>query len=88
MLRPGLLHLSYLLPQKPYVLFPLNPIPPLPILRFGKLDLERVLPPALSRYGPFRLKHLRPEFHRLRLVTFGLDPFRPHVKDPRLLEDG
>ena len=89
MLRPGLLHLPYLLPHKPHVLFPLDLIPPLPLLRFSDIGLERILPPDLSCSGPIRLKHLRLEFHRLRLVTFGIDPFRLHVKNiPICLEDG
>ena len=69
------------------MLFPLDIIPPLPLLHFIEIDLDRVFPPFLSCYGLLRLKHLCLEFHLSRLVTFGLDHFRLHVEDPRLLED-
>ena len=70
------------------MLFPLYLSPPIPLLHFRELGLERFLPPALSRSVPLRLKYLRLEFHHSHLVTTGLNPFRLHVKDNRLLDDG
>ena len=67
------------------MLFPLNLSPPIPILCFIELGLERVIPPDLYCSGPLHLEHMRLKLHRLRLVTFGLEPFRLHFEDTSMI---